>query len=59
MFFTVLPRTENRWKAMRKERQRCSEKLADLKRRLKSRGKARDAGSVEREVSEIIYKDFR
>ena len=36
------------------------EKLADLQRRLGSnRGKERDAGSVEREVSEIIYKDFR
>ncbi|MEA1905556.1 MAG: IS1634 family transposase [Euryarchaeota archaeon] len=35
-------------------------KLADLQRRLGSnRGKERDAGSVEREVSEIIYKDFR
>lgn len=36
------------------------EKLADLKRRLESnRGKARNASSVEREVGEIIYKDFR
>lgn len=36
------------------------EKLADLKRRLDSgRGKARDRSSVEREVNEIIHKDFR
>ncbi|CAD6493196.1 MAG: hypothetical protein CHKLHMKO_00429 [Candidatus Argoarchaeum ethanivorans] len=35
------------------------EKLADLQRRLESnRGKERDYGSVEREVSDIIYKDF-
>ena len=36
------------------------EKLADLKRRLESnRGKARDESSVEREVNEIIYNDFK
>ncbi len=36
------------------------EKLADLKRRLKSdRGKERSRGSVEQEVGDIILKDFR
>jgi transposase len=36
------------------------ENLEDLRRRLKSnRGKERDAGSVEREVNDIIHKDFR
>ena len=43
-----------------KRKAKMLEKLADLQRRLGSnRGKERDAGSVEREVSEIIYKDFR
>jgi transposase len=36
------------------------EKLTDLKRRLESnRGKERDKSSVEREVNDIIHKDFR
>lgn len=36
------------------------EKMADLKRRLESdRGKERDKSSVEREISDIIIKDFR
>ncbi len=36
------------------------EKLADLKRRLESdRGKERDKSSVEREIADIIHKDFR
>jgi transposase len=35
------------------------EKLEDLRRRLKSRGKEWDTGSVEREVNDIIHKDFR
>jgi transposase len=36
------------------------EKLANLKRRLESkRGKDRDRSSVEREMNEIIHKDFR
>src|SRR4030066_2197473 len=36
------------------------EKMTDLKRRLESnRGKERDKSSVEREVSDIIIKDFR
>lgn len=36
------------------------EKLADLKKRLESsRGKSRDISSVEKEVNEIIHKDFR
>jgi transposase len=43
-----------------KRKAKMLEKLSDLKRRLGSnRGTERDAGSVEREVSEIIYKDFR
>ena len=43
-----------------KRKAKMLEKLADLKRRLESnRGKERDAGSVEREVGDIIYKDFR
>jgi len=42
-----------------KRKAKMLEKLADLQRRLRSRGKERDAGSVEREVNEIIYKDFR
>ena len=35
------------------------ENLEDLRRRLKSRGKEWDTGSVEREVNAIIHKDFR
>jgi len=35
------------------------EKLEDLRRRLKSRGMEWDTGSVEREVNDIIHKDFR
>jgi transposase len=35
------------------------EKLEDLRRRLKSRGTEWDTGSVEREVNDIIHKDFR
>lgn len=47
-------------KSYEKRKAKMLEKLADLQRRLGSnRGKERDASSVEREVSEIIYKDFR
>ena len=43
-----------------KRKAKMLEKLADLQRRLGSnKRKERDAGSVEREVSGIIYKDFR
>jgi len=55
-----MPRTRNRWEVMRSESQRCSEKFADLTRRLESnRGKERDESSVKREVSGIIHKDFK
>jgi transposase len=41
-------------------KQKILEKLADLKRRLESdRGKERTKSSVEREVADIILKDFR
>gem|GEM_PF-2291270 len=43
-----------------KRKAKMSETLADLQRRLgNNRGKERDAGSLEWEVSGIIYKDFR
>jgi len=45
---------------MDQEKRRLFEKLDDLKRRLESdRGKERDKTSVEREVADIILKNFR
>ena len=47
-------------KSYEKKKSKILEKLADLKRRLESnRGKGRSRSSVEREVNEIIHKDFR
>lgn len=43
-----------------KSKAKILEKMTDLKRRLESdRGKGRDKSSVEREISDIITKDFR
>lgn len=43
-----------------KSKAKILEKMTDLKRRLESdRGKERDKSSVEREISDIIIKDFR
>ncbi|MBW2976924.1 IS1634 family transposase [Candidatus Woesearchaeota archaeon] len=47
-------------KSYEESKKKIWEKLEDLKRRLQSnRGKERDKSSVEREVNDIIHKDFR
>lgn len=47
-------------KSYEKKKSKILEKLADLKRRLESsKGKGRSKSSVEREVNEIIHRDFR
>jgi len=63
-FTTVVAYSDASYKKQResyeKRKSKMLDKFADLKRRLESnRGKERDESSVEREVSEIIYKDFR
>jgi len=47
-------------KSYEKKKSKILEKLADMKKRLESKkGKGRSVSSVEREVNEIIHKDFR
>ena len=63
-FTTVVLYNEASYKKQKKSyeisKANILEKLEDLKKRLKSnRGKARDKSSVEREVNDIIRKDFR
>jgi transposase len=63
-FTTLVVYNEASYKKQKKsyeeKKSKILKKLADLERRLESnRGKGRDRSSVEREVNEIIHKDFR
>ncbi len=63
-FTTVVTYNESSYKKQRKsyeeKKSKILDNLADLKRRLESnRGKGRTISSVESEVNEIIYKDFK
>jgi transposase len=63
-FTTVVVYNEASYKKQKKsyeeKKSKTLEKLSELKKRLESnKGKSRDVSSVEREVNEIIHKDFR